>query len=83
MRTTLNPRNVAAQFHRPAIDSTSPYMIRRYVRLSTAMPRAMALLIEQGQPLDVVEFFHADTGVFLGFLRLHTGGRVSGSFLKG
>lgn len=78
MMTTLNPRNIAASLNHKG----RPQFVRRYARLNTAMPRAMHILIDQGEPGDTVDFYHIDTGIYLGFLKVHAGGRVTGQFIK-
>lgn len=78
---SINPRNVVASYQRDG--QTKPYLVRRYARLGTAMPRVMAYLIQNGEPRDTVDFYHLETGLFIGFLRVHVGGRLTGQFLKG
>lgn len=49
---------------------------RQYAWLDTAMPRAIALALNEGQPGDVVEFHSLGRGVYLGTVRVLPRGRV-------
>lgn len=46
-------------------------------RLDNAIPRATQLLMQYGQPRDVVEFSHVDTGLRIGTIMVHAGGRMT------
>lgn len=50
---------------------------RRYARIDNALPRYTQLLMQYGQPRDVVEFSHADTGLQIGTIKVDAGGRMT------
>ena len=50
---------------------------RRYARLDNAIPRYTQLLMQYGQPRDVVEFSHADTGLQIGTIKVLAGGNMT------
>lgn len=54
-----------------------PQGTRHYARIDNAIPRATQLLMQHGQPKDVVEFSHADTGLQIGTIKIHAGGKAS------
>lgn len=54
-----------------------PLMTRRYSRIDNAVPRTTQILMWSGQPRDVVEFSHADTGLQIGTIKIHAGGRMT------
>ena len=71
--------------HRPIIATFlrrgTPQSTRRYARIDNAIPRATQLLMQRGQPRDVVEFSHADTGMQLGTVSIHAGGRLTATWV--
>ena len=58
-----------------------PLMTRRYARLDNAIPRATQLLMQCGEPRDVVEFSHADTGLQVGTIKIHAGGKLTTAYI--
>lgn len=74
-------RNIVAAFCRGPKKHIT--MVRRYARLTTAMPRALTLILQYGEPGDVIEFYRADTGMWIGYVRVAVGGKLSGAFLPG
>ena len=56
---------------------------RRYARLDNAIPRYTQLLMQYGQPRDVVEFSHADTGLQIGTIKVHECGRMTTDWIWG
>lgn len=50
--------------------------VRHYSRISTAFPKAVQLLIESGEPGDVVEFASSDFGYQIGTVKIHAGGKI-------
>ena len=54
---------------------------RRYARIDNAIPRYTQLLMQYGQPRDVVEFSHADTGLQLGTIKVHAGGKLTTDYI--
>lgn len=70
-------RNIVATFTR----KNKVLETRRYSRIDTAYPRVTQLLILDGQPRDVVEFSHAETGLHIGHVKLHTGGKLSAEWI--
>lgn len=61
-----NLRNIVCQLHR----GRDIIWTRYYKYIDTAVPRATALSLSKGQPLDVLQFSHAVTGLALGELRI-------------
>jgi len=59
-----------------------PHAVRRYARIDTAYPRALQILIQQGEPGDVVEFSHSEWGFQIGWIKIHVGGKISGEWVK-
>lgn len=59
----------------------APMGTRTYARLDTAIPRATQILLQEGKPRDVVEFSHADTGLQIGTIKVHTGGKMTTSWV--
>jgi len=58
----------------------APYQVlstRRFVRLDTAIPRAVQLLILQGQPGDVIELAHHEHGFQIATIKIHSGGKFN------
>ena len=49
---------------------------RRYVRLNTALPRCVNLLLDVGQPGDVAEISHAEHGFQIATVKIHAGGKI-------
>lgn len=56
-------------------------MTRRYVKIDNAVPRTTQVLMWSGQPRDVVEFSHADTGLQLGTIKVHAGGKLTTDYI--
>lgn len=54
---------------------------RRYAKLDNAIPRYTQLLMQYGQPRDVVEFSHADTGLQIGTIKVHAGGKLTTDYI--
>ena len=54
---------------------------RRYARIDNAIPRYTQLLMQYGQPQDVVEFSHADTGLQLGTIKVLAGGKLTTDYI--
>ena len=54
--------------------------MRYYARLDTAIPRAVQLLILEGQPKDVIELAHSEHGFQIGTIKIHVGGRIDVQF---
>lgn len=50
---------------------------RHYTKLTRAIPRAMELLLLNGQPGDVAELFHTEHGFQIATIKVHTGGRFT------
>lgn len=48
--------------------------MRHYARLNPAIPRVMALLLDEGQPGDVIELASTDFGFQVATITIHTGG---------
>lgn len=55
-------------------DNTPFKPMRHYARLNTAVPRAMAILLDEGQPGDVIELASTDFGFQVATITIHTGG---------
>lgn len=51
---------------------------RHYKTLDAALAKATFELGTKGAPLDTITFTHAVTSKYLGFMRIHTGGKFSG-----
>lgn len=51
---------------------------RRYMTIDSALARATLELGSKGKPKDAVTFFHAVTSKYLGFMRIHAGGKFTG-----
>jgi hypothetical protein len=49
---------------------------RRYLKLDNAIPRAVQLAMQEGQPRDVIEFSHVDTGMQIGTVKLSVGNKL-------
>lgn len=58
-----------------------PLMTRRYIKIDNAIPRSTQILMWSGQPRDVVEFSHADTGLQIGTITVHAGGRLTTDYI--
>lgn len=61
-----SPRPIVASWYRKGKIMT----LRHYVRLDTSIPTITRNLILNGEPGDVVEFAHAETGMWIGTLKL-------------
>lgn len=53
-----------------------PVWVRRYSRITTALPRAVQLALLEGQPGDVVEFAHSDFGFQIATVKLSVNGHI-------
>lgn len=51
---------------------------RRYMTIDSALARATFELGSKGKPKDTVTFSHAVTSKYLGFMRVHAGGKFTG-----
>ena len=51
---------------------------RRYMTIDAALARATFELGSKGKPKDTVTFTHAVTSKYLGFMRVHAGGKFTG-----
>lgn len=58
-----------------------PVSPRRYAKLDNAILRYTQLLMQYGQPQDVVEFSHADTSLQIGTIRVHVGGQMTTNWI--
>lgn len=58
-----------------------PLTSRRYIRLDNAIPRSTQILMWSGEPRDVVEFSHADTGLQIGTIKVHAGGKLTTDYI--
>ena len=56
---------------------------RRYAKLDNAIPRYTQLLMQYGQPRDVVEFSHADTGLQIGTIKVNAVGELTTDYIWG
>ncbi len=63
---SASPRNILAS----RIRGGALLDIRRYVRLDTAIRRQTELAYLEGQPGDVIEFAHAETGMQIGTIKV-------------
>lgn len=54
---------------------------RRYAKLDNAIPRCTQVLMRSGQPRDVGEFSHADTGLQIGTIKVHAGGKLTTDYI--
>lgn len=70
-------RPIVATFLRCGI----PHGTRTYARIDNAIPRATQILMQHGRPRDVVEFSHADTGLQIGTVRVHAGGKLTATWV--
>lgn len=50
--------------------------MRHYARLTTAIPRAVGLLLQEGEPGDVLELAHAEHGFQIATITIHVGGVI-------
>jgi hypothetical protein len=66
-------RPILAQLHRGKELVWSRY----YVKISTAIPRAVGLAILEGQPGDVVEFSNSNFGFLIATCKLSVTGKLS------
>ena len=64
---------IVATFYRKNKELSS----RRFSRIGTAFPRAVQVLMLDGQPGDVVEFSSREWGFQIGTVKIHAGGRMS------
>lgn len=55
-------------------DKTPFKPMRYYARLNTAIPRAIGLLLDEGQPGDVIELASNDFGFQVATVTVHAGG---------
>ena len=63
---SASPRNILAS----RVRGGALLDIRRYVRLDTAIRRQTELAYLDGQPGDVIEFAHAETGMQIGTIKV-------------
>lgn len=63
---SASPRNILASRVRGGVLLD----FRRYVRLDTAIRRQTELAYLEGQPGDVIEFAHAETGMQIGTIKV-------------
>ena len=63
---SASPRNIIASRTR----GETLLAVRRYARLDTAIRRQTELAYLEGQPGDVVEFAHAETGLQIGTIKV-------------
>ena len=49
---------------------------RHYARLTTAVPRSIALLLEEAHPGDVVEIAHSEWGFQVATIKVHVSGKI-------
>lgn len=71
-------RPLLLTFFRKNVDMASLGMApRRLARINTALPRAIQLLVMNGQPGDVAEIAHAEFGFQIATIRIHVGGRFT------
>ena len=63
---SASPRNILASRTRGNLLLS----VRRYVRLDTAIRRQTELVYLEGQPGDVIEFAHAETGMQIGTIKV-------------
>jgi len=69
---------IVAEAHSAKKDGYKSLWKRRYARLDTAIPRIMQVaLLDQLKPLETVTFYHAYTGLEIGVLTVHVGGKVT------
>ena len=69
----MTKRTILATLYR----KNKPEARRQYARISTAFPRAVQLLMLEGEPGDVIEFAHADFGFQIGTVKIHVGGKIT------
>lgn len=69
-------RPILATLHRPDGQSTKVLWNRRYSRLARAVPRAVEICLIDGQPLDRIEFSHAEYGFQIAVVTMHVGGNI-------
>lgn len=76
-------RNIVVSFHRPRSERKNapdtPHVLqgmRHYVRVTTAIPRAIFLLLGSGQPGGRVEVAHAEHGFQIAVITVHVGGSI-------
>jgi len=53
------------------------HAVRHYARVDTAFPRAVQILMQHGEPGDVVEFAHSEHGFQIGTVKIHVGGKIN------
>ena len=63
---SASPRNILAS----RVRGGALLDIRRYVRLDTAIRRQTELAYLEGQPGDVIEFAHSETGMQIGTIKV-------------
>lgn len=56
------------------------HSMRHYARITTALPRGVAILLEHGQPRDVIEYASAEHGYQIGTVKVHAGGKIDIKF---
>lgn len=66
-------RHIVATLHHKG----KPVWNRRYARIDTAFPRAVELLIIDGEPGDVIEFSHSEYGFQIGTVKIKAGGKIT------
>lgn len=67
-------RPLIATWHRSHQQIGRP---RYFVRVSTALPRLIQLLILEGQPRDVIELASNEHGFQVAVIRIHAGGKMN------
>lgn len=68
------PRNIITEFH--PYDQTRAGYKRRYSRLNTAVPRAVQIAMQDGHVGDVIEVYHAETGLAIGAIKVLSSGKL-------
>lgn len=58
-----------------------PYRAAHYARIDTALPRLTYHVLHLASPGDVVELSHVVTGMQLGTITVHAGGRLETTYV--
>lgn len=77
MKAVTTKRNIVAVWYR----NNQPIWKQSYARIDTALPRATFHTMHKAQPLDVIAFHHAETGLELGWIKAHAGGKITSKFI--
>lgn len=62
---------IATLFHK-----NQPVYTRHYARVTTAIPRSIAIILERGEPGDVVELAHGEWGFQIATIKVQVGASI-------